>query len=141
MKYQLIITIHKKTICSRQKYPEHLFRYYNTEFSTGHKYPILFEIHSTVQNLFEFYFKTFIFYTNFFCLSSTLPQILIIVGNFVKNHATKARCFCFYPFVNFFINRRWGAKITQNEKWRPFGGRWIKKNQDQHSWIQWKKLD
>ena len=48
-------TIHKMTLCLRQKYPKHPSRCDDTEFSRDFKYAFLFEIHSTFYPMFQFY--------------------------------------------------------------------------------------
>ena len=59
-------------------------------------------------------------------------KIIQIVANFVEHHATsyiknialQVRRFCFHFFVNRICEAK-AAKVTQNEKWLPFGGRCI----------------
>ena len=110
-----------------KKYPETWNYLPNPEFSTGYKYPLLFKIGSAVQALFQFLtiiknFQAILyqFYTDIICLFS-------IVGNFVKNHATKVRCFCFhllrrfcfYLFFNRLLRSNSHSKRKMEAIWRP----------------------
>ena len=61
---------------------------------------------------FNFNFSSSLLYLKFFCLFK-LSQIF---ANFAKNHATKARCFCFRLLVHFLVNRLLRSKLYS--KWK-----------------------
>ena len=86
---------------------------------------------------FSFFFKI---YLVFFCL------FLQIVASFIKSPNLKSEDFVFIICDDFVfivsLTGYCGARLTQNEKWRPFGGRWIKKTKtnivefSEKSWIR-----
>ena len=89
---------------------------------------------------FSFFSKNFTHNFLFiFKLSSNCRKFRLITQPYVRR-------FCFYLLENsrlcFSLTGRCGAKVTQNEKWRPFGGRWIKKTKtnivefSEKSWIR-----
>ena len=115
-----------------KKYPETWNYLPNPEFSTGYKYPLLFKIGSAVQALFQFLtiiknFQAILyqFYTDIICLFSIVNQLSEISWRITQ---LKCDVFVFIFFVDFVfifsLTDCCGAKVTQNEKWRPFGGRW-----------------
>ena len=116
-----VFTIHKKNICSRQKYPRLLGMLPCPVFHAGHDYQLHFKIEATFHALFHFFYYSFIFFLFIFKLlqiSSRITQHLV-----TKTSHLQVRCFCFCLFIP--ANCR--AKNTQNEKWPPFGGRCFNK--------------
>ena len=111
------ITIHKKTMCSRQKYPKHLSSWYNAEFFTDFKYICCSFIEATFQNLFQLFKIYLVFFFVFFKLS----QISSII--------TQPLEYDVFVFIAM-LTGRWGAKVTQNEKEPVFSAstRFLKDN-------------
>ena len=68
--------------------------------------------------------QRFRIYCNFSRFTYYFLLFYQIVANFVNNHATSSAMFLFSsPRTFCLLTGGCGAKITQNEKWRPFGGR------------------
>ena len=73
---------------------------------------------------FMFYFKYFNFFLNFTLFFLFTPCLFQIVANFIKNHTTVSAMFLFSSCATIFLSTGCcGAKVTQNEKLLPFGGR------------------
>ena len=85
---------------------------------------------------FSFFFKNYlVFFTYFLFVSSNCRKFHQIITQLKKIVAL-------LEYDVFVFIRRCVAKVTQNEKWRPFGGRWIKKTKtnivefSEKSWIR-----
>ena len=82
----------------------------------------------------------FLFLQDFY--STIFVYFQKIVANFINIITQLKKIVALLECDGFVFIRRCGAKVTQNEKWRPFGGRWIKKTKtnmvefSEKSWIR-----